>query len=754
MSKIHLTLIFSLFGLFITGSSHAQNIDRMLDHAKELMDKGDFYQALSLHERLMRIDSNNVGILFGYGKNLSLIGNYKSASQYLLKAYKYDQKREIQMLPYELAESYRNSGDYRSARRYYSRAIRPYRRDRKSYWYRRIDQSKRSASWAIKESRKKTSDKVKAFGPYLNTGNSEFAPLQTNKNIYFSSLRADSVNINGLILDQDYFAQLYVYQENKKKTTQLKVEINKAFHHQHIGNLALGKEDEVFFSVCDTNFKCEIWRGQLRNNKISGVQKLNNNINTSLDNNTQAMWVEFEGEEYLYFVSDREKGFGGLDIWVSKREAFGFDQAINLGSSINTPGNEITPYYNTNYHQLYFSSDWTSGFGGYDIFKALGGPKSFEKSKNLGKDINSVSDDYYFTYLEEKALFSSNRNTNNNSKSGCCNDIYNTLYQEEEYLETDPNKVEIDVVKLNKYLPLYLYFHNDSPDPRSRSTSTNANYKELAKEYMNLQEEYVKKYSRISPDSTKDEHVLELEFFFEEQVQNGLKKLNEFSPLLLKELEKGSQIELTIKGFASSLSNSDYNLNLALRRIESLVNYFKNYDQNQFLPYLENSASNGGSLKITPLPYGEFATSGIYNQNNKVEAVYSPDAARERRIEVMAVTYNQEGEARALDDGSIQKKSELTFSGAAQSGNLELNFKQKEKHQIHFKNKGSKELELFAVNANCDCLKMDFPNRIQPGEESTLTLTIKGEEKPAEVLLTFFSNSIPNRKEIRLKLTY
>ena len=93
-------------------------------------------------------------------------------------------------------------------------------------------------------------------------------------------------------------------------------------------------------------------------------------------------------------------------------------------------------------------------------------------------------------------------------------------------------------------------------------------------------------------------------------------------------------MELAVKGFASPLANSNYNLNLTYRRISSMENYFRNYENGAFIPYFEN-----GMLTIEKIPYGESQASATASddENDRIRAIYSPSAANERRIEIMRV---------------------------------------------------------------------------------------------------------------------
>ena len=100
----------------------------------------------------------------------------------------------------------------------------------------------------------------------------------------------------------------------------------------------------------------------------------------------------------LYFASDRPDGFGGYDIFVSHRKGNSWSAPENLGPSINTVGDEITPYFNG--INLYFSSNWHTGFGGFDIFRAQQTRSTWDLVTNLGSGINSPRDDYGFIFNE------------------------------------------------------------------------------------------------------------------------------------------------------------------------------------------------------------------------------------------------------------------------------------------------------------------------------------------------------------------
>ena len=102
-------------------------------------------------------------------------------------------------------------------------------------------------------------------------------------------------------------------------------------------------------------------------------KNLGPNINTSFADVVPNLSRD---EHYLFFASDRPRGSGNLDLWVSWREHthdnFGWQPAVNLGTSINTASIDAGPGYFANgeagFPQLFFASDRPGGSGALDIY--------------------------------------------------------------------------------------------------------------------------------------------------------------------------------------------------------------------------------------------------------------------------------------------------------------------------------------------------------------------------------------------------
>lgn len=125
----------------------------------------------------------------------------------------------------------------------------------------------------------------------------------------------------------------------------------------------------------------------------------------NIDFNSTHPFINETGDT-LYFASDIPGGYGGYDIYYSVKEGESWSRPVNLGARVNTLLNEGYPFYRNG--TLYFASNGQPGYGGLDIFKYS---HSDNQVSNLGMPINSSSDDFYYILKEEFSGFIvSNRN--------------------------------------------------------------------------------------------------------------------------------------------------------------------------------------------------------------------------------------------------------------------------------------------------------------------------------------------------------
>lgn len=112
----------------------------------------------------------------------------------------------------------------------------------------------------------------------------------------------------------------------------------------------------------------------------------------------------------LYFASDMPGGFGGMDLYASRRQSDGsWGEPVNCGSNINSAEDDVFPVVNQD-GKFYFSSKGHIGMGGLDLFSANGSYNNFSVAENLRAPFNSSKDDFGILFSDtDEGYISSNR---------------------------------------------------------------------------------------------------------------------------------------------------------------------------------------------------------------------------------------------------------------------------------------------------------------------------------------------------------
>ena len=139
----------------------------------------------------------------------------------------------------------------------------------------------------------------------------------------------------------------------------------------------------------------DIFVSHLEGNRWSEAEALGYQINGRTSENHAS--ISRDGQS-LYFTSDVRGGYGSFDIYVSRLGKKGeWGEPVNLGSTINTPYEEHTPFISNNDSILFFSSQGHATIGGIDVFhSSLQSDGSWSEPENLGYPVNTTGDDLFF----------------------------------------------------------------------------------------------------------------------------------------------------------------------------------------------------------------------------------------------------------------------------------------------------------------------------------------------------------------------
>jgi tetratricopeptide (TPR) repeat protein len=640
MSRFY--LIFFLF--LLSFASFGQNfVKKYIKFADEQYKKGDYYYALEYYKLALESDSSNIDLLWKYAETHRAYKDYRKAEYYYGKVY---QREKAKKYPFSLLYfglMQKQNHNYSKARETFKLAKKTYQKATEGYLYLKAVQEINSCEWALNNCKDSLPIDLIILPEEVNTSNAEFPHAVKDGKLIFSSLRADSMNIQEEILSPIYKTKLYYSSINEGVFQPNKLLDSLIIENKSRGNGTFSIDGKTYyFSVCedlDFSYKCQIWYSSYSNGSWSLGKPLDATINEIGANTTMPAIGMLNGKESLFFSSDRANSKGGLDLYFAELIASntGFSTPLPI-TVLNSLDNDITPWWDNTTNRLYFSSSWEFGFGGHDVFYSEFSQGQFQKPINAGLPINGPANDIYYLAQSDTIYFASNRiGTNSVKNPTCCSDIFSAFSQ------PLPAIIDTTVItskpRLRERFPVQLYFHNDEPTIASWDTVTPLNYLQAYSDYKKSVPKYIKVNTDLMPIQT--DRADRIQGFFSEKVDKGIQDLDSFTRVVLEEVKQGGKVKIGLKGFASPLAPTDYNVNLTKRRINSIINYLIDYQNGVFIPYLSKNSTNGPQIILEFAPFGEYKADQTTSDNPKdpPKSIFSYEAAIERRIEIEASSF-------------------------------------------------------------------------------------------------------------------
>lgn len=628
-------------GFSVSLSAQKRVWEKFGDQSMELQDG---FSAAKFYEKAIAEDSSDYALKYKLAKAYMAYQNFEDAVELLV-----DLQNTVGVdtegfydVHYDIGKSYKHLACLRCAKKYFGLHVKNSGGDAELKKWSKNELSNMEKVRLLQLASSEIA--VKNIGSPINTGAAEFAAFgYQDTSMLFSSLRAVTVIEDGIVADSNYTAEIYkAKQVDSSWVIDHKIEVEN-LSDLSIANSCLDSTTGVlYFSACEKFGECAIYQLNFSADSSFKAEKLPSEINLNGSSNTHPWVLNLDGKKYMYFASSRAGGYGGMDIWVSEYKK-GWMKAKNLGKNVNTRGNEITPSYDVDSSRLYFSSDWHYNLGGFDIFYSKStGIRKFEKPVNIGRPYNSPLNDLYFTKSNSSQGFLTSSREGSVTEKGapCCNDLYEfKTIEKKDIKEKEDLAVETDdhiFSTLHQFVPT-VYFHNDRPNVDSWDILTNLNYLTTYERYVPLYEEYKTEFSAQFKKEDRAQGAKERVIdFFENKLFKGKRDLEAFSDRLLLELDSGRSVDLTVRGFASPLTTSRYNVNLSLRRISSIMNFLAAYRGGAIQKYMTENGYQGVQLNILKDPNGEYKSAkGVSDDYYDVRnSIYNPSAALERKVEL------------------------------------------------------------------------------------------------------------------------
>ncbi|WP_369806201.1 OmpA family protein [Desertivirga arenae] len=416
-----------------------------------------YVAAIKYLDMVMEEDSTNVKAIEMMAYSNRNLRKYKESLRWFEKLSKQDDPKPVWALHY--AEALSNNQKYELAENWYRKYLKMVPADKraKAFVKSGIFSNQDNAEWKVEKTK-------------LSSSADEYAPMFYKEGLLFCSNRLESKLVNPVFgWNQKPYSDLYFTDDLSalrteggkagaaaKASARIKVNDDDTaptsndsrtlvdFDHEWLQNLAedadpglkiqavKGKVNSIFnegpgamlpegaFIFTRNNFK-----GLVPGKSKNGVVKLKMYI-AKAPNWNKIEEFSYNNDNYsvghpavskdgkvLVFASDMPGGQGGVDLYYSVRTGAGkkWTRPVNMGTRINTEGDEMFPHFLSD-NTLLFSSTGYAGFGGLDIFEvALKDYLPVSAPKNLGAPINSFGDDFGMirTADGKSGYFSSNR---------------------------------------------------------------------------------------------------------------------------------------------------------------------------------------------------------------------------------------------------------------------------------------------------------------------------------------------------------
>ncbi len=405
-------IIVAVLSLAINGFSQKATIA----NANKLYNSKLYSQAIEKYLVALKKDSSNTDVLSNLGDCYRLTNDNKGQLLAYGKLVRTGKAEELHKLYY--GQALMEAGNYDDAKKY----INEYKGDKRGENI--VKGLEKMAQYT------KNADAYKVDTVSFNTKYNDFGAVNFNgENVVFASSRAKASWITRKHgwTDNNYFKMFISNKEGDGKYSKPIVFLEDFATKYNDGPMSFSKDGNTIFFTrngsgkkgksLDGFRKLRIFQATIVRGSIFSLLDLK--VNNKEYNCTHPA-ISTDGKT-LYFSSDMGGGKGGMDIWYCKLGADGtWGSPVNLGSKVNTAGNEVFPSVTEDNH-LYFSSNGHDGIGGLDVYETKIKDDVAGRVYNMGKPVNSANDDFAYNLNPEgkKGFLSSNR-----KNGGQNDDIY------------------------------------------------------------------------------------------------------------------------------------------------------------------------------------------------------------------------------------------------------------------------------------------------------------------------------------------
>ena len=340
-------LFFVFYFLAICNSANAQKYKTLIADGDKAFADNNFFSASLYYNQAILQDSSDIAIQYKYADASRLNYDYAIADHWYSKVFKSDPQGKLYPeCSFWLATLKKTQGKYKESKKLFDKYAKKNKKKKDDYFVKKAIQEIAACDYAqLLMASPDKSVSIVHLDSTVNSKVSEYAPIQVDSLLYFSSLRdkKDADKKNHVSYNKIYTA----VQDSLK--WEKAIELDTLFNHSgiHNANTSFNSDfTKVFITRCiqknSSEFNCEIFSSDFKNGHWESLVKLPSEINAKGSTNTQPAVGFLGDDEVLFFSSNRSGGEGKMDIWYSKLKKDGsYEKAINAGKKVNSIDDEI-----------------------------------------------------------------------------------------------------------------------------------------------------------------------------------------------------------------------------------------------------------------------------------------------------------------------------------------------------------------------------------------------------------------------------
>ncbi len=390
----------------------------------EAYGSGDYNSAMNYYGSALNLSNDNPELLYKYGSAAFDANAFDKSSSSLGTLVETLENTEYPDAVYKLAKSREMMGNYDDAEKYYDMYVSEYG-DGNPMYVEMAQMAKDAGAWAASQPSDNEELTVTRLGGEVNSQYGEYSPFLMGDDLYFTSHKfgggkCESCSTFGKILKS-------TNSKNAKEVKGAGAWNNAGMATSSPSFTADGTG--VYYTMCELlsaeNLRCDIYYASVEDGVVGEGTKLD--LNQDGVTSTHPAIAE---DGTLYFASDRAGGKGGLDIYKASIGSDMSSSGVMNMADVNTPGDDLSPFYHNRTNTLYFASNGRMGFGGLDIYSL----SSNGDIANEGAEVNTSANDFYYMLSDDgvNGYLTSNRPGSlflDDNNQTCCYDIYHAVYE-------------------------------------------------------------------------------------------------------------------------------------------------------------------------------------------------------------------------------------------------------------------------------------------------------------------------------------